>query len=170
MNSAVRGLFVALALLLTGGIPLQAGEPAANQPRIVIRQDATKPEGFLVNGLQRTETETRDWLTRISLTFGRTDPVIVIADPIKPMEPIVLIYKYAQEHFDRVAFVLLDEASNGFTVMTSSGDEFHQLVRKLLIPKPPSSRPTRLPPSSDPFDAQKRRLDSYETGQLPGAP
>ncbi len=106
----------------------------------------------------------------ISLTFGRTDPVIVIADPIKPMEPIVLIYKYAQEHFDRVAFVLLDEASDGFTVITNSGDEFHQLVRKLLTPQAALLATNKIASVIRPVRRTKATSGLLRKGTSPGSP
>lgn len=176
-------LRIALALLpvclATGNVV--AGEPATNQPRIFIRVEQGDGVIFRVNGLKRTEKETKDWLAKISATVGRTDPIIVFAELSQPPEPAKMIYKFTQEHFDRAGLVILDETRREYVVITDNGDDFAEWIRRQLRPpKTSPSQPTTTtvsgpmtpfpPDSTGPVQQQIQQFDSLEKGQLPGAP
>lgn len=176
-------LRIALALLpvclATGNVV--AGEPAANQPRIFIRVEPGDEPVFRVNGLGRTEKEAKDWLAKISATAGRTDPIIVFAELSQPPEPAKMIYKFAQEHFDRTGLVILDETRREYVIITDDGDEFREWIRRQL--RPPRTAPSQpatttgmgpmtpfTPDSTGPVQQQIQQFESLEKGQLPGAP
>lgn len=156
-----------------------AEEPPANQPCIVIKVEQGDDVVFRVNGLKRTEKETKDWLAKISTTFGRKDPVVVFAELSQPPEPSKRIYKFAQEHFDRTGLVILDDVRREYVVITVDGDDFYEWIRRQLrLPKTSQPATTKvsgpmtpfLPDSTGPVQQQIRQFDSLEKGRLPGAP
>lgn len=158
-----------------------AEEPPANQPRIIILVDQTNDLVFTVNGLRRTETETKNWLAKVSATAGRKDPIIVFAKLSQPPESTKMIYKFAQGHFDHTGLVIFDEASREYVVITDDGDDFREWIRRQL--RPPKSTPSQqtttttsvpmmsvTPDSTGPVQQQIRQFDSLEKGRLPGSP
>lgn len=157
-----------------------AEEPAANQPRIFVHVEQRDDLVFRVNGLRRTEAETKKWLAKISATVGRKDPVVVFAELSQPPEPAKMIYKFAQEHFDHTGLVIFDADRREYVVITDDGDDFREWIRRQLHPpKSPQSQPTTTtvvpimpftPDSTGSVQQQIRQFDSLEKGRLPGSP
>lgn len=180
MRAPLRVAMALLPICLAAWSGL-AEEPPANQPCIVIKVEQGDDVVFRVNGLKRTEKEAKDWLAKISATFGRKDPVVVFAALSQPPEPSKMIYKFAQEHFDRTGLVILDEVRREYVVITDNGDDFYEWIRRQLrLPRTAPAQPATttvsgpmtpfLPDSTGPVQQQIRQFDSLEKGRLPGSP
>ncbi|GAT34520.1 hypothetical protein TSACC_22945 [Terrimicrobium sacchariphilum] len=180
MSVPLRIVLALLAICLaTWGV--LAEEPPANQPRIVIRVEQSKDLIFRINGLARTEKETKDWLAKISATAGRQDPIIIFAELSQSPEPAKMIYRFAQEHFDRAGLVVFDESRQEYVVITENGDDFREWIRRhVRLPKiSPAQQTTTTvseprqpfaPDSTGPVQQQIQQFDSLEKGRLPGSP